>query len=102
MSDVTDDLVLAAEFPAATREQWQRLVAKVLGGVAAGDSPERQLATITADGIEIAPLYVAEASRPSSGLSGAGAFHARADRGRPPRRVGRPAAARAPGPRSRA
>lgn len=70
MSDVTDDLVLAAEFPAATREQWQRLVAKVLGGAAAGDSPERQLATITADGIEIAPLYVAEASRPSSGYPG--------------------------------
>jgi methylmalonyl-CoA mutase len=74
MSDVADDLVLAAEFPAATREQWQRLVAKVLGGSGsgsgAGDAPERQLATITADGIEIAPLYVAETSRLSSGYPG--------------------------------
>jgi methylmalonyl-CoA mutase len=74
MSDVaaaaSDDLVLAAEFPAVTREQWQRLVAKVLGGSDAGDAPERQLATITADGIEIAPLYVADASRPSPGYPG--------------------------------
>ena len=77
MSDVTgagsDDLVLAAEFPAATREQWQRLVAKVLG-TSAAESPERQLATVTADGIEIAPLYVAEASRPSSGYPGQAPF----------------------------
>ena len=78
MSDVTapgsDDLVLAAEFPPVTREQWQRLVAKVLGGSDAGDSPERQLATITADGIEIAPLYVGDASRPSSGYPGQAPF----------------------------
>jgi methylmalonyl-CoA mutase len=78
MTDVTapgsDDLVLAAEFPAATREQWQRLVAKVLGGSGAGDCPERQLATITADGIEIAPLYVGDASRPSSGYPGQAPF----------------------------
>ena len=73
MSDVTDDLVLAGEFPAATREQWQRLVAKVLGTASAG-SPERALATITADGIEIAPLYVAEAGRPSSGYPGQAPF----------------------------
>ncbi len=77
MSDVTapgaDDLVLAAEFPAVTREQWQRLVAKVVGSDAA-DSPERQLATITADGIEIAPLYVGDASRPGSGYPGQAPF----------------------------
>ncbi len=78
MSDVTapgsDDLVLAAEFPTATREQWQRLVAKVLGSSGGIDSPERQLATITADGIEIAPLYVGDASRPSSGYPGQAPF----------------------------
>jgi methylmalonyl-CoA mutase len=76
MTDVTvpesDDLVLAAEFPAVTRQQWQRLVAKVLG--VDGDSPERELATITADGIEIAPLYVADASRPSPGYPGQSPF----------------------------
>ena len=84
MTDVTapgsEDLMLAAEFPAATREQWQRLVAKVLGagadggGAGAGDAPERQLATITADGIEISPLYVGDASRPSSGYPGQAPF----------------------------
>jgi methylmalonyl-CoA mutase len=74
MSDVTapgsDDLVLAAEFPAVTREQWQRLVARVIGDTSGGDSPERQLATITADGIEISPLYVGDASRLSPGYPG--------------------------------
>jgi methylmalonyl-CoA mutase len=78
MSDVTapgpDDLVLAAEFPAVTREQWQRLVAKVLGDSTGGDSPERQLATITADGIELSPLYVGDVSRPSPGYPGQAPF----------------------------
>jgi methylmalonyl-CoA mutase len=72
MTDVTvpesDDLVLAAEFPPVTRQQWQRLVGKVIG--VDGDSPERELATITGDGIEIAPLYVGDASRPSPGFPG--------------------------------
>jgi methylmalonyl-CoA mutase len=76
MTDVTapdsDDLVLAAEFPAATRQQWQRLVAKVLGSV--GDSPEQELVTVTADGIKIAPLYVGDASRPSPGYPGQAPF----------------------------
>jgi methylmalonyl-CoA mutase len=78
MSDVaaagSDGLVLAGEFPEVTREQWQRLVAKVLGDTSGGDAPERQLATITADGIEIAPLYVADASRPGSGYPGQAPF----------------------------
>ena len=76
MNDVTapgsDDLVLAAEFPAVTRQQWQRLVAKVLGSAA--DSPERELATVTADGIEIAPLYVGDADRPGPGYPGQAPF----------------------------
>jgi methylmalonyl-CoA mutase len=82
MSDVTapgpDDLLLAAEFPAVTRPQWQRLVAKVLGdasGDASGrDDPERQLATITADGIEISPLYVGQPGRPGPGYPGQAPF----------------------------
>jgi len=78
MSDVTapgsDDLVLAGEFPAVTREQWQRLVAKVVGDTSGGDAPERQLATITADGIEIGPLYVGDAGRPSAGYPGQAPF----------------------------
>ena len=65
-----DDLVLAAEFPAATRQQWQRLVAKVIGVDGDVDSPERQLATVTGDGIEIEPLYVADGGRPVTGYPG--------------------------------
>jgi methylmalonyl-CoA mutase len=65
-----DELPLAAEFPAPTREQWQRLVARIVGDAAPDGAPERALATITADGIEIGPLYVADASRPGSGYPG--------------------------------
>jgi methylmalonyl-CoA mutase len=78
MTDVTagepDDLVLAAEFPAVTRQQWQRLVAKVIGVDGDVDSPERKLATVTGDGIEIEPLYVAEGSRPVPGYPGQAPF----------------------------
>ena len=74
MTDVTapdsDDLVLAAEFPAATRQQWQRLVAKVIGVDGDVDSPERRLATVTGDGIEIEPLYVGDGGRPATGYPG--------------------------------
>jgi methylmalonyl-CoA mutase len=65
-----DELPLAAEFPAPTREQWQRLVARIVGDAAPDGAPERALATITADGIELDPLYVADASRPGSGYPG--------------------------------
>src|ERR1700691_2378025 len=58
------ELTLAAEFPAATRRDWQRLVARVLHGPAASPDDvadaERELATLTLDGIEIAPLYTAD------------------------------------------
>ena len=76
MTDVTagesDDLVLAGEFPAVTRQQWQRLVARVIG--VDGDAPERRLATVTGDGIEIEPLYVGEAGRPDPGYPGQAPF----------------------------
>jgi methylmalonyl-CoA mutase len=76
MTDVTaqggEDLVLAGEFPAVTRQQWQRLVAKVLG--VDGDSPERDLATVTGDGIEIEPLYVGDGGRPVAGYPGQSPF----------------------------
>jgi methylmalonyl-CoA mutase len=69
------ELALAAEFPAATREQWQRLVARVLGHAGeGGDAPERELATVTADGIEISPLYVADDGRPDPGYPGLAPF----------------------------
>lgn len=57
---VPDDLVLAAEFPAASREDWRALVAKIMaksGAPFPADAPEQALASRTADGIEISPLY---------------------------------------------
>jgi methylmalonyl-CoA mutase len=55
------ELELAAEFPAATSAQWQSMVAKVLGGDPVPDQePSSRLATTTADGIVISPLYVAD------------------------------------------
>ena len=47
------DLSLAADFPAATREQWLELVEGVLKGA----DFERKLVGRTHDGIEIQPLY---------------------------------------------
>jgi methylmalonyl-CoA mutase len=71
----SDELALAAEFPAATRQQWQRLVARVLGHADdPGDSPERELVTVTADGIEIAPLYTADGGSTDPGYPGQAPF----------------------------
>lgn len=50
MSD-TDDLLLAAEFPAATEPQWRGLVDQVLKG-----APFERLVSTTYDGLSIAPL----------------------------------------------
>ena len=66
------ELALASEFRPATREQWQRLVARVLGS--SSDAPELELATVTADGIEILPLYVADDARPDPGYPGQASF----------------------------
>jgi methylmalonyl-CoA mutase len=75
IDDQSGEFALAAEFPAATREQWQRLVARVLGMAGdPGDAPERALATITADGIEIAPLYVAADGSADPGYPGQSPF----------------------------
>src|SRR5262252_7387554 len=48
-----DDLSLAAEFPAATREQWRQLVADVLKGAPF----DQRLVAKTYDGLTIEPLY---------------------------------------------
>ena len=47
-----DDLPLASEFPAATREMWLKLVDGVLKG-----APRERLSAKTADGLSIEPLY---------------------------------------------
>ena len=48
-----NDLPLAAEFPAATREQWRKLVEGVLKGAPF----DKRLVTKTYDGLAIEPLY---------------------------------------------
>ena len=49
---MSDDLPFAAEFPAATREQWVALASRVLKG-----RPFDTLMARTADGLAIEPLY---------------------------------------------
>jgi methylmalonyl-CoA mutase len=59
----TDELPLASEFPAATREMWLKLVDGVLKG-----APRERLLGKTADGLAIEPLYRrAEDAQPVGG-----------------------------------
>ncbi|MFE9426929.1 methylmalonyl-CoA mutase family protein [Kitasatospora sp. NPDC006697] len=71
-------LPLAAEFPEATREQWQLLVEGVLrksGAPAAdGASAEDALATDIEDGLRARPLYTAEDTAADPGLPGFAPF----------------------------
>ena len=69
-----DELVLAADFPAATRLDWQHLVARVLHSPDGAAAPERELATLTLDGIEIAPLYTADDGAGRAGYPGQAPF----------------------------
>ncbi|MFD7261411.1 methylmalonyl-CoA mutase family protein [Streptomyces sp. NPDC059874] len=57
-----DGLSLAAEFPDATHEQWQRLVEGVLrksGKEVSGEAAEEALSTTLQDGLTTRPLYTA-------------------------------------------
>ncbi|MGO4633901.1 methylmalonyl-CoA mutase family protein [Streptomyces sp. 2RAF24] len=58
-----DGLSLAAEFPAATHAQWQRLVAGVLSR-SGKDVPDTEaedvLSTVLEDGLRVRPLYTAD------------------------------------------
>src|SRR5215207_4212433 len=56
MSDA-EDIAFAAEFPAATREQWLRLVDSVLKGAPF----DKRLVAKTYDGLAIQPLYTRDA-----------------------------------------
>ena len=61
--EVPDALELAAEFDAATREQWRELVAGVLRKAGRDDLPdpvEDALGVTVATGVRIEPLYTAE------------------------------------------
>ncbi|MGW7367942.1 methylmalonyl-CoA mutase small subunit [Streptomyces sp. NPDC054841] len=68
-----DGLSLAADFPDATHEQWQRLVEGVLrksGKDVSGDAAEETLATTLDDGLVARPLYTARDSVPEAGYPG--------------------------------
>ncbi|MEV6331183.1 methylmalonyl-CoA mutase family protein [Streptomyces sp. NPDC051909] len=72
-----DGLSLAAEFPAATHAQWQRLVAGVLSR-SGKDVPETEaedaLSTQLEDGVRARPLYTAADGVPDPGLPGFAPF----------------------------
>ncbi|MBT2396185.1 methylmalonyl-CoA mutase family protein [Streptomyces sp. ISL-100] len=68
-----DGLSLAAEFPDATHEQWQRLVEGVLrksGKDVSGAAAEESLATALDDGLVARPLYDARDAVPETGYPG--------------------------------
>ena len=61
--EVPSDLALAAEFDAATREQWRELVAGVLRKAGREDLPdpvEEALSRTVATGVRVLPLYTAD------------------------------------------
>ncbi|MGN9794892.1 methylmalonyl-CoA mutase family protein [Streptomyces sp. OZ13] len=72
-----DGFSLAAEFPDATHEQWQRLVEGVLrkaGKDAAGAAAEDALSTALEDGITTRPLYTSAGGADSAGFPGFAPF----------------------------
>lgn len=72
-----DGLELAGEFPDATHEQWQRLVADVLrksGKDVEGAEAEEALSTALEDGLRTRPLYTARDTAPDPGLPGFAPF----------------------------
>ncbi|WP_441247502.1 methylmalonyl-CoA mutase small subunit [Kitasatospora sp. McL0602] len=68
-----EGLSLAAEFPDASREQWQRLVEGVLrksGADVTGTDAEDALSTGLPDGLRVRPLYTATDSAADPGYPG--------------------------------
>ncbi|WPO75672.1 methylmalonyl-CoA mutase small subunit [Streptomyces sp. KN37] len=72
-----DGLSLAAEFPDATHEQWQRLVEGVLrksGKDVSGTAAEEALSTALEDGLTTRPLYTSRDAAPAVGHPGFAPF----------------------------
>ncbi|MFD3563055.1 methylmalonyl-CoA mutase family protein [Streptomyces sp. NPDC058686] len=72
-----DGLSLAAEFPDATHEQWQHLVAGVLrksGKEVSAEEAEDALSTTLEDGLRAHPLYTPRDAAPETGLPGFAPF----------------------------
>ena len=57
MSGTPESLALAAEFPAADRDEWRALVTGVLAKSGVDGDPEHALSSVTYDGITVKPLY---------------------------------------------
>jgi methylmalonyl-CoA mutase len=78
MTAPEEELPLASEFPAASREQWQRLVEGVLAksgqGGLTGAAAEQALATEVEDGLRVQPLYTAQDTAPDPGWPGFAPF----------------------------
>ena len=74
MTVTPEPLSLAAEFPGASREQWQRLVEGVLrkSGIPQDSAAQAQdaLATDLEDGLRVLPLYTVEDSAADPGRPG--------------------------------
>jgi methylmalonyl-CoA mutase len=70
MTDPTANQPLAADFPAASLEQWRALVDKALKGA----DYEKRLVARTADGLRIPPLYTRADQRTEAGLPGHAPF----------------------------
>src|SRR5262245_17033290 len=72
---MTDELKLGSEFPAASREDWLKLVRGVLK-----ERPYERLIARSDDGLPIEPLYDrARDARPIAGRSGPWRVHTRID-----------------------
>ncbi|MDF5758207.1 methylmalonyl-CoA mutase subunit beta [Spongiactinospora sp. TRM90649] len=68
----TEELALAANFPAASRDEWREAALAVLRKSGAEpDDPEEALATTTYDGVRLLPLYDASDSPGEQGIPGA-------------------------------
>lgn len=78
MTAQSPELPLAAAFPDADREQWQRLVEGVLrksgAAEATGTAAEDALATALEDGIQVRPLYTAEDAPEAADATGRPGF----------------------------
>jgi methylmalonyl-CoA mutase len=68
-----DGLSLAADFPAASRAQWQGVLIKS-GKEASGAVAEEALSTPLEDGLVIQPLYTADDTAPDPGFPGFAPF----------------------------
>ncbi len=69
MSAQSEPLALAAEFPAASRDEWLAVLTEVLRKSGTGGDPLRVLSTETYDGVLIEPLYT-RSDEPDVGLPG--------------------------------